>query len=475
MRNVLPHVAEKSATYTVRKELERSTPWPYVPLTEAVDLNPKLDRGSVADELEVSFVPMAAVEAETGVIDLSTVRKYADVKKGYTYFRDGDVLFAKITPCMENGKIAIARELRNGIGFGSTEFHVLRPREGIDARYVYHFIASAQFRAEAAHHMTGAVGQQRVPVAFLEQSEIPLPPINEQRRIAEEMEKQFSRLDRAVTNLDQLKSKLKRYKAAVLKAAVEGHLVSNEAELANREGRAYQHSREFLKEIAADRVTTFDRRRRKYRPAIELSKEPYGLPEGWSWATWDQLTVWITYGFTRPMPHVEQGVPIVTAKHVADGQINFTTTHKTPRRSFDALSDKDRPELGDLLITKDGAIGRAAIVDMVSEFCINQSVAVAWLASGELNRKFLKLVIESPISQARIADRARGVAIQHLSITDLAKMPVPMPPQAEQERIVAEVDRCLSLVDEIAGWVDTNLRRAGNLRQEILRQELGLM
>jgi len=128
--NVQPHVAEKSATYEVLKQLERSAPWPRVPLTKAVDLNPKPERGSLSDDLEVSFVPMAAVEARTGVIDTSTVRKYAEVKKGYTYFRDGDVLFAKITPCMENGKMAVARQLRNGIGFGSTEFHVLRPREG---------------------------------------------------------------------------------------------------------------------------------------------------------------------------------------------------------------------------------------------------------------------------------------------------------------------------------------------------------
>src|SRR5207245_1664051 len=107
-----------------------SAPWPRVRLTEAVDLNPKPGRGSLSDDLHVSFVPMAAVGAGTGAIDASVVRKYAEVKKGYTYFREGDVLFAKITPCMENGKMAVTRKLRNGIGFGSTEFHVLRPREG---------------------------------------------------------------------------------------------------------------------------------------------------------------------------------------------------------------------------------------------------------------------------------------------------------------------------------------------------------
>jgi len=107
-----------------------------VPLSQAVEVNPKLDRSLLNDDLDVSFVPMAAVEALAGGIDVSTVRKYGEVKKGYTHFRDGDILFAKVTPCMENGKMAIARKLVNGVGFGSTEFHVLRPRAGVDARYI---------------------------------------------------------------------------------------------------------------------------------------------------------------------------------------------------------------------------------------------------------------------------------------------------------------------------------------------------
>ncbi len=108
----------------------------WVPLSHAVEVNPKLDRKSMNDDLDVSFVPMAAVEALSGGIDPSTIRKCAEVKKGYTHFRDGDILFAKVTPCMENGKMAIARKLVNGVGFGSTEFHVLRPRAGVNARYI---------------------------------------------------------------------------------------------------------------------------------------------------------------------------------------------------------------------------------------------------------------------------------------------------------------------------------------------------
>jgi len=189
-----------------------------VPLSEAIEVNPKIDRTQLADDTEVSFVPMAAVGAADGSIDTSTVRPYAEVKKGYTHFRESDVLFAKVTPCMENGKMAVARNLKNGMGFGSTEFHVLRPREGVDPHYVYHFVSSQTFRKEAARHMTGAVGLRRVPSAFLESAQIPLPPLNQQRGIVADLEKQFSRLDEAVANLQRVKANLKRYERATIQS-----------------------------------------------------------------------------------------------------------------------------------------------------------------------------------------------------------------------------------------------------------------
>ena len=125
--------------------------WPVKPLSEVVDLNPRLDKSGYRDDLEVSFVPMAAVEAGSGRMEVSQTKHFSTVKKGYTPFKESDVLFAKITPCMENGKMAVVPELTNGLGFGSTEFHVLRPHEGIDPRYVYYFVSSKGFRREAAH------------------------------------------------------------------------------------------------------------------------------------------------------------------------------------------------------------------------------------------------------------------------------------------------------------------------------------
>jgi len=127
---------------------------------------------------------MDHVDGYFGIIIKMSVRRIAEVEKGYTYFQDGDVLFAKITPCMENGKCAIAKKLVNGIGFGSTEFHVIRAKESVVPEWVYYYLRQETTRKEAERSMTGSAGQRRVPSKFLREEIIPLPPLSEQKRIA---------------------------------------------------------------------------------------------------------------------------------------------------------------------------------------------------------------------------------------------------------------------------------------------------
>ncbi len=157
-------------------------------LSEICHINPKID-SNISDKKEVSFIPMSAVSEEGG-IDVSQVREFKEVRKGFTCFRDGDVLFAKITPCMENGKGTIAKNLKNGIGFGSTEFHVLRPHyKEVKSEWIYYLLHSKQFRRIAARNMTGTAGQKRVPTSYLENFKIPVPPVSIQCKITSIFEK----------------------------------------------------------------------------------------------------------------------------------------------------------------------------------------------------------------------------------------------------------------------------------------------
>lgn len=128
---------------------------------------------------------MAAVDERFGTIAVREDRPLSEVSNGFTAFEEGDVLFAKITPCMENGKIALARELTNGIGRGSTEFFVLRPGDRVLAEYVYHLVRQPSFRETAKKSFTGTAGQRRVPKAFMEEVLVPLPSFSEQRKVIE--------------------------------------------------------------------------------------------------------------------------------------------------------------------------------------------------------------------------------------------------------------------------------------------------
>lgn len=307
--------------------------------------------------------------------------------------------------------------------------------------------------------------------------DVPLRSLPEQRRIVAEIEKQFTRLDAGVAALRRVQANLKRYRAAILKAACEGKLVPTEAELSLSSGQPYEAAEKLLARTLTERRLWFETRqataktKKEYRePVPPGAGGSASLPKGWVWATWDQLSNWVTYGFTRPMPHVEKGIPIITARSVNKGRIDLDGAHLTTNEAYDKLSEKDCPQTGDILITKDGTIGRAAVVDTDRAFCINQSVAVIWLRSCPLAPKFLLIVIDSELTQKPIWAKARGVAIQHLSITDFAKMALPIPPLAEQTRIVAEVERRLSVVEELEAVVSANLQRAARLRQSILQK-----
>ncbi|MFN3985812.1 MAG: restriction endonuclease subunit S [Rhodocyclaceae bacterium] len=160
--------------------------WVEVRLTDVCELNPRLGADErLDDDAAVTFVPMSAVDETGGVISKPEVRTFVEVTKGYTNFRERDVLFAKVTPCMENGKAAIATSLENGLGFGSTEFHVLRPTEDVLPEYVFSFIRQQAFRDRAASAFVGTGGLQRVPPDFLTRVKLPLPTLPEQQRIVD--------------------------------------------------------------------------------------------------------------------------------------------------------------------------------------------------------------------------------------------------------------------------------------------------
>ena len=198
--------------------------WKWVQLGDICELNPKrpvLDR---TDNKLTTFVQMSAVDARSGSIARPEVRPYTEIKKGYTYFAEGDVLFAKITPCMQNGKHAIATALIDGIGFGSTEFHVVRPSANIIAEWIHGYLRQPSVLVSATAHFTGAVGQQRVPDDYIASLKIPLPSLPEQKRIAAVLKEQITEAEKLIQSIENEIETIKSLPSALLRKAFKGEL-----------------------------------------------------------------------------------------------------------------------------------------------------------------------------------------------------------------------------------------------------------
>lgn len=178
------------------------------------DVNPQ-SLSSLHPDIEVSFVPMEAV-GEYGGLDLDQTRSVFEVGSGYTEFKNGDVVVAKITPCFENGKGALAMGLLNGIGFGTTELHVPRPFENLDVRFLFYFSISQVFRSMGEGEMYGAGGQKRVPPEFCKNIQIPLPPVGEQNSIANFLDRETKKIDTLLAKKRTLIERLKEERTALI-------------------------------------------------------------------------------------------------------------------------------------------------------------------------------------------------------------------------------------------------------------------
>lgn len=318
--------------------------WIRIELNEIALINPRIKPNEYPDDLEVSFLPMKAVEEETGDYCKDETRFFGEVKKGYTSFRNGDLIFAKITPCMENGKIALLDNLKNGIGYGSTEFHVLRIRKSLDKRYFFFYLVQKSFRENARRKMTGSAGQLRVPKSFLSEFKVPLPPLPEQHRIVAKIESLFTQLDKGVEQLTAIQQQLKTYRQAVLKAAFEGNLTA-----AWREQHQPPPASELLEQIKVERERQYEqdvadwkiavqqweangkegkkpgkpRKLKEYPELTRAEKENLAeLPEGWIWVKVSSIIInKIANG--KSAVDKSDGVPILRLTALKEGLIDI--------------------------------------------------------------------------------------------------------------------------------------------------------
>lgn len=413
------------------------TGWEIVSLSVLADINPKLPFEFVQPDIDVSFLPMKLIEEENNQIHLTEYRKYEDVKKGFTPMVDGDVIFAKITPCMENGKIAVVHSLKNGIAFGSTEFHVLRCNTVVFNTFLFYFLVQKNTRQEAQQYMTGAVGQRRVPKSYLESLQIPLPPLAEQHRIVAKIEELFTALDKGVESLKTAREQLKIYRQAVLKWAFEGKFTSD--------------------------VST---------GSMPEETNEATLPEGWKWARIDQIATigtgatplknnklfyengtipWITSGALNEQ-FVKSASDYVTELAVKENNLTIYPPHTLLLAMYG--EGKTRGKCSELLIAA----------------CTNQAIAAISFENHNYQIKpYLKyFLLKNYIDIRKLAS---GGVQPNLNLGIVKSTTFPLPPTlTEQEHIISEIERRLSVCDTIEASIEASLQKADALRQSILKK-----
>jgi len=420
---------------------------------------------------------MAAVEAGTGRLDPSNERPWGAVRQGYSRFQENDVLFAKITPCMENGKVALARGLRSGVGAGSTEFHVLRPTSVIEPRFLLWALLREELRRKARLRMTGSAGQLRVPLAFLESQELDFPPLEEQRRIVAALDSHFSRLDEAEAGLERVQRNLKRYRASVLQAAVAGSLVPTEAELARAEGRENPHLMAHHPEPRRGEPRKGPGRLWGAGEIPALTEaERSALPKGWRWVKLRHLgtpaedVVQVGPMSMRSADFTASGVPVLNVGAVRwdgfdENRLNYLPLTKV------APFSRYRIRPGDVLFTRSGTVGRCAVAqDHQDGWLMTFHLLRARVAADVCLPRYLRAVLEgAPHIQRQTRGGSVGTTRSGFNTNLLADLDVPLPPLAEQHRIMDEVERRLSEARSLAADISSGLARCAPLRQSILK------
>ena len=401
--------------------------------------------------------------------------------------RAGDLLITCAGPRARCGIACLVRSTRPRLMISGKMYRFRTPYNQMDPRFLELYLQTGQALAEIDRMKTGGSdsGLNLTHERFRE-LRVPVAPFNEQVRIADEIEKQFTRLDTATAALKRVQANLKRYRASVLKAACEGRLVPTEAELARREGRSYEPASLLLNRILAERRSRWEAEQlNKYRitkklPSDQKLKAGYkpptdpdlafhDIPEGWSVTNLGQVAWSVKDGPHYSPKYAQSGIPFVTGGQVRPSGVDFDSAKRISPALHAELTRRCKPETGDILYTKGGTTGIARVNTYDFEFSVWVHVAVLKLVPS-IDPFYVQHVLNSPSCFAQAQRFTHGVGNQDLGLTRMVRITFGLPPLREQRRIVEEADRRLSVIEELEAQASTNLAKAQQLRQAILRR-----
>jgi type I restriction enzyme, S subunit len=370
----------------------------------------------------------------------------------------GTVLFSSRAPV---GYVAIATNpVCTNQGFKS---FVLKNKDNLPD-YLYWWLKGSKDLAESLASGTTFL---ELSGAKAKQLPIPLAPPGQQQSIVAEIEKQFSRLDEAVANLKRVKANLKRYKASVLKSAVEGKLTADW----RKQHPNVEPASKLLERILAERRAKWKGKGVYKAPALPDTTNLSELPNGWEWATVGQLCLLDSGEAFKKRDYSSEGLRLLQIANVGFGQVEWEQKNFLPLK-FETMFPELIMQAGDLVL----ALNRPIIGESLKVACVSKKdlPAILYQRVGRLrpaawtNPLFLFCFLRSPVMLAAVRKRLQGTDQPYLNTSLVPEISVPLPPVSEQHCIVAEVERRLSVIEELEAAVQANLTRADRLRQSIL-------
>lgn len=480
--------------------------WSWSQLAEIGFINP---RNIAVDDLLASFVPMSLISTDCRVANKHEVRPWAEMKSGYTHFAEGDVALAKITPCFENGKSTVFRGLTGGIGAGTTELHVVRPI-AISADYVLIFLKCPHFIESGIPKMTGTAGQKRVPTEYFAYSPFPLPPLAEQHRIVAKVDELMSlcdQLEAAQTERENQRNRLvasslhrlnngadpdafreharfyfthlprlttrpdhiKQLRQTILNLAVRGKLVPQDP--------TDEPASELLKRIQTVKARQLKSGELKKQQALADTgkiEAPFEIPDSWCWGHMDDCFA-VNGGIQKTPARTPKNnpYPYIGVANVYRGRLDLSKVKQF--ELFEGDLKRFMLMKGDILVVEGNGspneIGRCAMWSGEMEKCVHQNHIIRCrpfiLGFTPYALRFLNSPNGIEIMKA-MAITSSG--LYSLSVGKIRTIGLPIPPLAEQHRIVAKMDELLALCDRLETQLTTTQSETGQLLDSILHE-----
>ena len=427
----LPNIAEDEIPFDIPDT------WRWVRVAQIVTLNPKND---LADDLEASFIPMPCVMDGFRNQHTFEIKKWKEIKKGFTHFAEGDIGVAKITPCFQNRKSVIFRNLKNGYGAGTTELTVIRTINETELRdYLLWFFKTEYFIANGVNSFTGTAGQQRIHKDYLATCLIPLPPLAEQNRIVAKIEELLPYVDRyaaAYEKLEQFNAKFPEdMKKSILQYAIQGKLVEQRPEEGTGED-IFKQLKPYHKGI------------KPCKDELNFSSMDFDIPESWTMVELNQIFDFVDYRGKTPTK-ITSGVFLITASNIKQGYMDYTRKEYISFEEYKGRQSRGLTQNGDLLFTTEAPMGNAALCDLDECSCGQRIITFKeYTKEATLPALFMYFIL-SPQFQQQLLDNCTGTTAKGIKAEKLKHFLLPLPPYEEQKRIVAKLEKILPMCERL--------------------------